>query len=265
MNNEQLRYKGYQNTPTLWNDSLLGLDQFDIPSSNQSQIKEQNKKLRLGLLVEQFVFASLINIESTKIIGTNIQVIQDKKTIGELDCLILEENKPLHIEIVYKFYLYDSSIPGAEIDKWIGPNRNDSLKQKLTKLKAKQMPLLHHPRSIELINDLGYNSKNFDQRVHFKAQLFIPLGQNEQIITEVNSSCIRGTYITLKELGFFVKNDFFIPAKLDWLIDPHPDVIWLSYSEYLAVIEKELNRSRSPLCWMKDCKGNITKLFVVFW
>lgn len=265
MNNDQLRYKGYQNTPTLWNDTLLGLHQFDIPSSNQSERKEQNKKLRLGLLVEQFVFASLINIQSIKIIGANIQIIQDKITVGELDCLILEENKPIHIEIVYKFYLYDSFIPGSEIDKWIGPNRNDSLKQKLTKLKTKQMPLLHHPRSIELINDFGYNSTMFDQKVHFKAQLFIPLEQSERIITEVNSSCIRGIYITRKELDLFVKNDFFIPAKLDWLIDPHPDVLWVSHSECLTVIEKELNRSRSPLCWMRDCKGNITKLFIVFW
>ncbi len=69
-----------------------------------------------------------------EIIGQNIQVIENKITISELDCLILDNHKPVHIEIVYKFYLYDESLTGNEIDKWIGPNRNDSLKHKITKL-----------------------------------------------------------------------------------------------------------------------------------
>ena len=263
--NDRLRYMGYLRTNNLWDGQRFGLNQYFIKGANNIELSIKNKKLRLGHLVEQFIFDLLEQDENIQIIGTNIQIIQDKKTVGELDCLISDKGKQVHLELVYKFYLYDTNIAGNEIDKWIGPNRNDSLKQKLAKLKSKQMPLLFHPKSNEIINHFGYNTASFDQKVHFKAQLFIPLGQSEQIITEVNSACICGFYITRQELALFKQNEFFLPSKLDWLIHPHSDVLWLSHSECLAVIEIELNQSRSPLCWMKDPKGNITKLFVVFW
>ena len=263
--NDRLRFMGYLRTNNLWDGQRFGLNQYFIKGVNNIELTIKNKKLRLGHLVEQFIFDLLEQDKNIQIIGTNIQIIQDKKTIGELDCLISDKGKQIHLELVYKFYLYDTNIPGNEIDKWIGPNRNDSLKQKLAKLKSKQMPLLFHPKSNEIINHFGYNSERFDQNVHFKAQLFIPLGQSEQIITEVNSACICGFYITRQELALFKQNEFFLPSKLDWLIHPHSDVLWLSHSECLAMIEIELNKSRSPLCWMKYPKGNITKLFVVFW
>ena len=263
--NNQHRFIGYLKTKELWDGELFDLKQYPIIDIGNVKIKLQNKKLRLGVLVEQFIFVCLKENKNVELLMTNIQIIQDKKTVGELDCLISDKGKLIHLELVYKFYLYDPSIPGNEIEKWIGPNRKDSLKKKLAKLKTKQMPLLSDPKSNEIISDLGYNSEMFDQKVHFKAQLFIPLGLNEQIITEVNKSCIRGLYITLDELQLFKENDFFIPSKLDWLIAPHHDVVWLSYTESKSIIELELNQSRSPLCWMKDSKGNITKLFVVFW
>ena len=265
MNNHQLRLEGFRETKVLWHGKRFGLNQYTINSTNNVVLSVRSKKLRLGHMVEQFIFDFLEQDKNIQLIGTNIQIIQDKKTVGELDCLISDQGKLIHLELVYKFYLYDTTMPGNEIDKWIGPNRNDSLKHKLTKLETKQMPLLRHPKSNEIIRDLGYNSKMFDQKVHFKTQLFIPLGHSEQTITEVNRACIRGFYITLKELDSFKKNEFFLPIKLDWLIDPHPNVKWMSHSECLAIIEMELNQSRSPLCWMKDSKGNVTKLFVVFW
>lgn len=265
MRNNQNRFLGYLQTKELWDGALFDLNQYPIIDIGNFEIKLANKRLRLGVLVEQFIFACLKENKNLELLMTNIQIIQDNKTIGELDCLISEKGKLIHLELVYKFYLYDPSIPGNEIAKWIGPNRKDTLKQKLAKLKTKQMPLLYHPKSNEILSDLGYNSEMFDQKVHFKAQLFIPLGLNERIITEVNKSCILGFYITPDKLQLFKENDFFIPSKLDWLIEPHHDVIWLSYKESKSIIELELNKSRSPLCWMNDFKGNITKFFVVCW
>jgi hypothetical protein len=48
------------------------------------------------------------------------------------------------MELAYKFYLFDPSISSEPINNWIGPNRNDSLQEKLEKLKTKQFPLLYH-------------------------------------------------------------------------------------------------------------------------
>ena len=37
-----------------------------------------------------------------------------------------KRDKYIHIEMQYKFYLYDESFEN-EIDRYIGPNRNDTL------------------------------------------------------------------------------------------------------------------------------------------
>ena len=41
----------------------------------------------------------------------------------------------IHMELAYKFYLFDPNISSESINNWIGPNRNDSLNEKLEKLK----------------------------------------------------------------------------------------------------------------------------------
>ena len=93
-----LRYKGYNNTPLLWTDELFGIKQYAVTNGKVMTIKSQNAHIRLGLLVEQFVFDCLNTNKDINVIATNIQVIEDKRTLGELDCLIIDQKK-LRIKI----------------------------------------------------------------------------------------------------------------------------------------------------------------------
>ena len=262
--NTQLRYSGYKNTEQLWHNKLLDVTQCDIINQKDIEIIKPTKFLRLGQLVEYFLFSEMKTNSDIEIIGQNIQVIENKITIGELDCLILDNHKPVHIEIVYKFYLYDELLPGKEIDKWIGPNRNDALKQKLTKLKNKQLPLLHLTKTAEIVNSLGYKSELFDQSVHFKAQLFTPLKFNKNKINLLNKNCIQGFYITLKELHLFSADLFYIPDKLDWLVEPHNEVTWISLEDCQMNVKIQHLKKRSVLVWIKT-RDSIEKCFIVFW
>ena len=45
-------------------------------------------------------------------------------------CIVEYLSKILHLELVYKFYLYDKNLGEKEIERWIGPNRSDSLLEK---------------------------------------------------------------------------------------------------------------------------------------
>jgi hypothetical protein len=58
---------------------------------------------------------------------------------------------------------------------------------------------------------------------------------------------------------------FYMPIKLDWLIEPHFDVQWLSIEEFTPLLENEMMQLRSPLCWIKKPDGIIDKIFIVFW
>ena len=146
MDYNQQHYQGYLNTPLLWeNHTVLGLEQFEFPRSTVNSSNEIIQVIPpLGKLVERYVSVELQQNKDVKILLENAQIQNQKITIGEIDCILTLHEQPIHLEIIYKFYLYDPNIGHTEVDHWIGPNRNDSLLQKLHKLKDKQLPLIYN-------------------------------------------------------------------------------------------------------------------------
>ena len=265
--NNHNRFIGYSKTPLLWkSDNVNQLKQFEIDFKEINNISlDSIDSIRLGKLVEQFVFIQLQQNKSISIIAQNLQIIVDKITIGEIDCLIQYLNKYIHLEIVYKFYLYDEHINTGELDHWIGPNRKDSLVFKLNKLKNKQLPLLNHFKTKELLHKIDLNPELISSMVFFKAQLFVPKILIENTFKLINNNCIIGYYIGMSEYKSLNNCEFYMPNKLDWLTDPHQKVNWMSQINFTPYVEAEINQSRSPLCWMKDEKNNLQKIFIVFW
>ncbi|UCE95022.1 MAG: DUF1853 family protein [Flavobacteriaceae bacterium] len=266
-NNSNLLFKGYANTSLLWkHNTVFGLKQFDAQTQLVSEYSKINsERLRLGKHVEQFVSHVLSQNQNIKIYKENIQVKNGKVTIGELDCLLQHNHTPVHLEIIYKFYLYDPNTGVSELEHWIGPNRNDSLIQKLNKLREKQLPLLFNRHTLPVLNKLGLDRNKIEQRVHFKGQLFLPLNWNPDRIEILNKSCMSGFYISYDEIGHFKNCMFYIPSKLNWLMEIHNDVEWLSFSEFRQDVNQFIVQKRSPLCWIKYPDGKTQKLFVVWW
>tara|TARA_B110000091_G_C13778525_1_gene460002 strand:- start:582 stop:1394 length:813 start_codon:yes stop_codon:yes gene_type:complete len=262
----QNHFEGFLKTPCLWIESAVyGLKQFEIDQKSISLNKEIDDILRLGKYIERFVSYELSQNEQIEIISENIQIQKEKITIGELDCILLKDKKPIHLEIIYKFYLYDVSVGTDEIAHFIGPNRKDSLVSKLVKLKEKQLPLLY---SIECKNYLKKNDLNFDdieQQVYFKAQLFVPFTNKNIELKQLNSECIAGFYINFEALNQFKDCSFYIPKKKDWLVVPHTNVAWQSMPSFKEDCSPIIERNFSPMCWMKHKNGCIEKFFLVWW
>lgn len=260
------RFNGFHNTPFLWEGSLEGLLMFkktDLKISGYPKINV-DAHIRLGKLVEQFVLFELGQDDSINVLKSNLQVFDKGTTVGELDCLLTQLASNIHLEIAYKFYLYDPLIPD-ELDRWIGPNRKDGLVQKLKKLKERQLPLLHHQDTVRVLEELKLIPDSFAQQLYFKAQLFVPFDRKGSVLPLVNNECIRGHYIRSRDLNHFSHNTFHIPSKLDWLVEPHSDVSWLSYEGFKKAVSKMLDAHQSPLCWMKSPEGKLEKMFVVWW
>nr|WP_246454601.1 DUF1853 family protein [Hyunsoonleella aquatilis] len=262
----QKRYQGFLSTPCLWfGDAVYNLMQFEITSSPKKITISIGDKLRLGKYVERLVSYQLQQNENITVLAENVQVQENKTTLGELDCLLLKDGKPIHLEVIYKFYLYDSSVGTTEIEHFVGPNRKDSLRQKLTKLKEKQLPLLYSETCKPYLKSLNLKSEDIIQRVYFKAQLFLPYcSQNIQLNT-LNLDCIYGFYITQNELDTFENCKFYIPSKKDWLIAPHPNVDWIKFKELRDITNELLEQKYSCLFWLKHKSGVIEKVFWVWW
>lgn len=262
----QKRYEGYLQTASLWkNNAVFNLEQFKIDSRSKKITINIDENLRLGKYVERFVSFELSQKSTINMIAENIQIQQEKRTLGELDCILLKDDIPIHLEIIYKFYLYDVSIGNTEIEHFIGPNRKDSLLEKLTKLKEKQLPLLYSKECSEYLSSLNLNPKNIAQQVYFKAQLFVPFSNRNIQLKKLNTICIAGFYINYKELPLFSDFKFFIPVKKDWLIIPHKNVDWQSFVSFKKSSREYLDRNFSPLCWLKKTNGELDKFFLVWW
>ena len=262
----QLRYQGFLQTPVLWNNSdVFGLHQFKIPLLFSRFNDVVDEKIRLGKYIERFVAHELNQHQDVNILCENVQIQQNKRTLGELDCILKKGETTIHLEIVYKFYLYDPSFGTDEISCFIGPNRKDTLHEKLTKLKDKQLPVLYSDYCRPLVESLGLTIETIVQRVYFKAQLFLPYSQRNDNLKILNNDCISGVYLTKKELNVFTDCKFYIPIKKDWLLNPHVNVNWLLYREFKKQSDIFLERKFSPLCWMKEPNGKIIKFFLVWW
>lgn len=263
----QNQYQGYKNTPVLWeDDSLFGLQQFKLPRQNDCRFNEQiPDNLRLGKRVERFVSAELDQVSTIEVLLENKQIQHDKTTIGELDCILMQDGAPIHLEIIYKFYLYDNLVGTTEMEHWIGPNRNDTLLKKLTKLKEKQLPLLYSEHTKPILEELELHVETIKQQVCFKAQLFIPYKAKEPQFKLINKVCLNGFYIHSAEINQLKDCKFHIPSKINWLLEVQTQVDWLNFKVFSKQITEITNKKTSPLCWVKFPNGTVQKFFVVWW
>ena len=260
----QKQYEGFLKTPNLWKGSAIeSLPQFELGNTSHS-IHIENVELRLGKRVEQFVLFQLEK-EEIPVLASNLQIQRGKETIGEIDFIIEQGGEPIHLEVCYKYYLFDPNIEGEEIDKWIGPNRRDSFILKLKKLKEKQFPLLQNEITKQQLHQLGISIDEIMQKVLFKAQLYLPANIEFENTLPIDESNIQGYYYRPDQLDEFSKCKFYIPVKPDWLMDPLTQINWLNYENFKEAISEFLNYKNAPLVWLKKPTGAIEKIFVVWW
>ncbi|WGD34508.1 DUF1853 family protein [Olleya sp. YS] len=262
----QAQFRGFYNTPHLFLSDVFGMHPFtkslDCPFVLNIKIKPNT---RLGLRVEQYVFEELKHFETIKLLAENIQIQETvNHTIGELDCLYLDDGQPTHLEIQFKYYLYDASLGNSEIDCLIGPMRKDSLLEKLNKLKTKQLPLLYADATQPLLERFQLKAEDFKQQLYFKAQIFIPFGETIEF-NSLNNSCVYGFYFKYHQLDQFKDCKFYIPKKIDWLLDLDTNVNWSTYKQIQPQMTTYQAEAYSPLVWLKFKNGEMTKCFVVAW
>ncbi|WP_298880052.1 DUF1853 family protein [uncultured Polaribacter sp.] len=264
--NIQKHYEGFLQTKKLWeHDAVYQLTQLEFPSISNKIDIEINEKLRLGKYIERLVSFQLEQDKSISILCENVQIQKEKITLGELDCILKKEEKHIHLEVIYKFYLYDATVGEIEIEHFIGPNRKDSLIEKLSKLKNKQLPLLYSKECKAYLKTINLNTKKIEQQVYFKGQLFVPYTAKDLQLSTLNQDCVTGFYINQKELLLFKDCKFYMPNKKDWIVIPHKNVNWLNFEAFKNLSDDYMQRKSSPLCWVKKQNGELIKIFLVWW
>lgn len=155
-------------------NKLLALDRHPAPLIAHLQ---KRTSTRLGLYFESlwaFFWSHFVQPApaNNAVIAQNLQIQKSGKTLGALDFIICEEGKGVcHIEAALKFYLLDGDNP-QDLKSWVGPNRNDTLHNKVERLEHHQFKMLHHPETEIALKQLGINPQSVKQQLLLKGQLF---------------------------------------------------------------------------------------------
>lgn len=266
---------GFLNTPALWENEFQGIQQFLLPPQPEAKTLNPLENLPslqhnfvLGKRMESFFELLLKHSENYKILAANTQLFREKITIGELDFLLknTQEKTASHVEMVYKFYCYDPSFQ-EENQRWIGPNRRDTLIKKVEKLRQQQFPLLFAPEARELLKNFNLEAKDLKQFSCFKANLFLPKAPTTPDFTIINKNCVAGYWLPYSQFlqSGNEEHEFHLPRKQDWPVAPRHGETWLSYREIIPEIENSLIRKKSPLVWMKTANQKYERFFIVWW
>ena len=247
--------------------SVTGLQTFNLSLLNLATDLEFQlpTNLRLGHLVEKIVSELIKSSNNYKVLYENVQVIEDKKTIGEIDFIIEDINTKhlIHMELAYKFYLFDPKLSSEPINNWIGPNRNDSLKEKLEKLKRKQFPLLYHNRAKSKFNNIEID--DVFQALCLLVSLFIPY-EYKASFSPIYKKAIKGYYLNIETFISLDNSEktYYIPSKKEWGMDPFENEIWTDFNGVEKYISTSIKEKQAPLCWQKY-KDSYLVFFIVWW
>jgi hypothetical protein len=247
--------------------SITDLQPFNLSELNLATELEFQlpTNLRLGHLVERIVAELIRSSTNYEMLYENIQLIEGKKTIGEID-FIIEEIKSktlIHVELAYKFYLFDPNISSKTINNWIGPNRNDSLKEKLEKLKRKQFPLLYHNCAKSKFNNIKIDEVS--QALCLLVSLFIPY-EYKADFSPIYKKAIKGYYLNMETFISFDHSvrSYYIPLKKEWGMDPSENEIWTDFNGIEKNINTSIKEKQATLCWQKY-KDSYLAFFIVWW
>ncbi len=261
---------GFLNTPPIWKKRQFDIDQFEFPSLKLEtfQSAEIPNNLRLGHQME-YVFKQLIEYsEDYKLVLYNLPIRDEKRTLGEIDFILKNKktNQFIHVELTYKFYLLDPEIPDP-IHSLIGPNRRDRFFDKMEKIKNEQFSLLHSTAGINALADHKIDHLKIKHQCCFKAQVFVPYHQKNRNLGVLNKAVMAGYWLRLKDFitTDFIKDQFYIPRKSDWVIAPQEQVSWKSHNEILLEIQSKLKEKRAPMIWRKNARKEFEKCFIVWW
>ena len=237
------------------------LRQLDIYPERLVRWLEQNRFSRLGYYFEHLVEFWLQQRIAPSRVESHIRVFRDKRVLGEYDFLFQpsDSDTACHWETVVKFYLRYQDEDG--VCHWYGPNANDTLDKKLTRLMDHQLKLSELPEARALLNSKGYSS--IRSRAFFKGYLFYPSSSNwsepEMVHRATAPGHLKGWWTTIDELnipGTGTGYRYMLLPRAQWLapkiiteaqMRQAVDQSLLDAQQLRETLSEHFDRSRRPL------------------
>jgi hypothetical protein len=254
----------------LYSSSQSWLQELDAAPEKLQERLDSQKDRRLGRYFETLWAFWLENSQRFEIVEHNLPLRDEKKTLGELDFLVLDKQsgKHLHWEMAVKFYLGAGDTQRQA--NWHGPGKKDRLDLKVEHLRNKQSVICKNSSVQPLLQKMGYQIDGCG--VILKGRLFYPHARLVESAPpmDVNPHHLRSYWITMADLqqnyeGEHHQNKCFSPlVGYGWMAsaDESQKIPWMSMDELVDALKTETYRL--PLyvsCRQKE--GANLRIFIV--
>src|SRR5690554_2284462 len=113
---------------------------------------KRKKNKRLGFYAEALLSYFFQTFKQVELLLQNFQIIDQQKTIGEVDFIIRYNEKVIHLECAVKYYILKDLNKKNDPSQWVGPRLKDNLELKLNKIIQHQLPLGSRTEILNKIN-----------------------------------------------------------------------------------------------------------------
>ena len=235
---------------------------------NSAQLEQHLAALtdkRLGARFEAMWTFYLANHPQFELLAHNWPVQKDGRTLGALDLLFRDRHLDavIHGEIAVKFYLYYPANQTAilerdtaerdtaeshSLERWIGPNPDDSLTDKISHLAHHQLPLSAREETLRALKIAGLPAAQL-RATTIKGYLFHPWRQSIPLPAPYNPDHLRGEWLYLADLPALVEANsqcrWSLLPKQQWLV-PNADT-HSGAADITEKITRLLTEKRQPL------------------
>jgi hypothetical protein len=215
------------------------LTQVDRDPNKLYRQLAQAKSTRLGIYFENLWDFYWQHQPHTKLLARNVQLRtkaanENDITRGAFDFLIRIADEFYHIETAVKFYLGvpDGADGPSKWHQWLGPNCNDRLDLKLTRLIQHQLPLSQQPFAQPMLNRLSDGEHKWQRALGLHGYFFYPAKQIMAAPVASNPHHLRGEWWHLQD---FIAEGIASSNAGYWLLLPRDR--WLSPAQTVDIHE----------------------------
>ncbi len=154
----------------IYHEALPWLQLLDNDPSELVELLSHQKDHRLGKYFETLWYFWLQKQSRYEIVETNLQLIIDGQTLGEMDFILFDTEQRcfLHWEVAVKFYL---GVGDTRLQSnWHGPGRKDRLDKKFRHLIQRQCVISREPQVRDWLLSKGIEIDNY--QVILKGRLY---------------------------------------------------------------------------------------------
>jgi hypothetical protein len=187
------------------NDYFLELDQRP---NDLHQFLKRPKNKRLGFYAEALLSFFFQTFPEVELLLQNYQIIENKKTLGEIDFVIKWKKRVLHIECAVKFYLCVHSKDINDLHNWIGPACKDDLGRKIRKVKDHQLPMIDSPIFKDVLN-----CNEIESFLFLKGKLYV----NKNVRCDWVNNELLGKYYYSNDIGEQDRDSLKLLIKPFWM------------------------------------------------